>query len=292
MNFKTGFGLAVFVVIVLAILSSIFGSWYVIDQGERGVILRNGSIIGIAEPGLHFKFPFIMDVERISVQTHKQLFPNLQAYSGDQQPADVTVSVNYHVSPLAVGEVYANFKDLPTLVERVLVAQTPEATENTFGQYTSVSAVKNREQFGRDLSHKLQAKINETHAPIIIDSVNVENIDFGKAYEQSVASNMQAEVAINTRRQNLQTEKINADIARTTAQGAADARLAQAKANAEAITLTGEAEAHALAVKGKALAENPQLVGLMAVEKWNGVLPTQQVPGSTVPFINLPQPRN
>ena len=40
-------------------LSIVLGSWYTIDQRERGVILRNGKLIGTATPGLGFKIPFI-----------------------------------------------------------------------------------------------------------------------------------------------------------------------------------------------------------------------------------------
>lgn len=291
MSIKAGVSLGGVVVIALVGLSTIFGSWYVIDQGERGVVLRNGRIVDVADPGLHFKMPLINDVARVSVQQHKATYKDLQAYSNDQQPADIRVSVNYRVAPGAVPDVYAGYRNLDTLVARILDAQTPEATENTFGQYTAVSLVKNRDQFGADLAKKLQAKIVATHAPLIIDSVNVENVIFSKKYEDSVEANMQAEVAINTRRQNLETEKVNAEIARTVAQGEADSRLARAKADAQAITLRGDSEAHALKVKGQALAENPLLVSLMSVEKWDGVLPKQQVPGSAVPFVNLPAPK-
>lgn len=287
MGIKANLSLGGVAVVALVGLSTIFGSWYVIDQTERGVILRNGKIVGTAEPGLNFKLPFITDVERISVQQHKQKFDKLQAYSADQQPADIRLSVNYHVSPGVVPDVYAGYKNLESLVSRILVAQAPEAAENTFGQYTAVSVVKNREQFGVDLAKKLQTKITASKAPLVIDSVNVENIDFGERYEASVAANMQAEVAIATRRQNLETEKVNAEIVRTTAQGAADAKLAQAKADADAIAMMGNAQAHALKAKGDALAANPLLVDLMAIEKWDGELPKQQVPGSTVPFLKL-----
>jgi regulator of protease activity HflC (stomatin/prohibitin superfamily) len=35
-------------------LAVAFGSWYTVDQTERGVLLRNGAIIGVAQPGLGF----------------------------------------------------------------------------------------------------------------------------------------------------------------------------------------------------------------------------------------------
>ncbi|EBJ6658730.1 prohibitin family protein [Salmonella enterica] len=287
MGFKQGFSLAVIGIVVLAVLSGIFGSWYTIDQSERGVILRNGRIVGTAEPGLHFKLPFIMGVERVSVQTHKAAFPVVAAYSNDQQPANIRLSVNYSVSPDSVAEVYASSKTVENLVARSLNSSLPEQTENTFGKFTAVSVVRNRADFVQELNKNVRAKLASIKAPLIIESVNVENIDFSRAYEQSVEANMQAEVAIATRRQNLETEKVNADIARTKANGAADAVRAAAQANADAIRMKGDAEAHALQAKGKALADNPNLVDLMAVEKWSGLLPTTQVPGASVPFLNL-----
>lgn len=287
MGIKQGVSLVITLVIVLAILSGIFGSWYSIDQSERGVILRNGRIIGVAEPGLHFKWPFIMDVERISVQAHKATFPVVSAYSNDQQPANIRLSVNYSISPDRVAEVYAGSKTVDNLVARSLNSSLPEQTENTFGQFTAVSVVRDRAAFVKELNQNVRAKLASIKAPLLIESVNVENIDFSAAYEASVEANMQAEVAIATRRQNLETEKVNADIQRTTANGAADAVRAAAQATADAIRMRGDAEAHALEAKGKALAENPGLVDLMAVEQWHGVLPSTIVPGAAVPFINL-----
>ncbi len=46
-------------VILLGILSVVLGSWYTIDEGERGVVLRYGAVSGVAQPGLGFKIPVI-----------------------------------------------------------------------------------------------------------------------------------------------------------------------------------------------------------------------------------------
>ena len=53
----------------LVVLIAILGSWYTVDQTERGVLLRNGAVIGTAQPGLGFKVPLIDGVEKISVKT-------------------------------------------------------------------------------------------------------------------------------------------------------------------------------------------------------------------------------
>ncbi len=50
-------------------LTVIGGSWYTVDEGYRGVALRNGAVIGTSEPGLGFKMPIIdsvIDITRAS----------------------------------------------------------------------------------------------------------------------------------------------------------------------------------------------------------------------------------
>ena len=56
------------VVIGLTALTILGGSWYTVDQGERGVMLRNGAITGVSEPGLGFKLPIIDRVVDIDVR--------------------------------------------------------------------------------------------------------------------------------------------------------------------------------------------------------------------------------
>ena len=97
---------------------------------------------------------------------------------------------------------------------------------------------------------------------------------------------MKAEVAVKTREQQLETEKIQAQISVTQAQAKADAALAQAKAEAQAIELRGNAEAAAIEVRAKALASNQNLVELTKAERWDGKLPTTVLPGGTMPFID------
>ena len=62
-------GIAAASIAGIVALIIILGSWYTVDQTERGVILRNGAVIGTAQPGLGFKVPLIDGVEKISVKT-------------------------------------------------------------------------------------------------------------------------------------------------------------------------------------------------------------------------------
>ena len=270
-------------VLGLLLFVSLTGSFYTVDEKERGVVLRNGKFIDVAEPGLGFKLPFLETVKFISVQNHATRYEQLQAYSRDQQSASLNVSVSWHVTPGEVADVYKSYGDLETLLSRLISRQVPTQVENVFGRYTAINAVQNRGQFVTDVSAAIKA---EVHGPVVIDSVQVENIDFSDAYEKSIEERMKAEVQVKTREQMLATEEVQAKIRVTQAQAEADSQLAQAKADAEATRLRGEAEADAIRARAQALASNQNLVELTKAERWNGVLPTTVLPGGTVPFID------
>lgn len=268
---------AVFLLMVL------FGSWYTIDQGERGVHLRNGAVVGSAEPGLGFKVPLIDTIKRVSIQNLTVQYNAVQAYSKDQQTAVIRVSVSFHVPPTEVIALYSEYGSIEGLTSRLVDRQVPTQVENVFGQYTAISAVQSRVLFVQDVNNAIRKAVV---GPVVIDSVQIENIDFSDAYEKSIELRMQAEVLVQTEKQNLEKEKVNAEIAVTQARGRADSSLAEARASAEATRLKGDAEAAAIKAKAEALAQNQNLVELTKAERWNGVLPTTMIPNSTIPFLN------
>src|SRR4030088_1896790 len=102
-------GIAAAVVVGLVALIVILGSWYTVDQTERGVLLRNGAVIGTAQPGLGLKVPLIDGVEKISVKTATYTWDKMNSYSYDQQPADLWISVALRASPKIVSFLSAEF---------------------------------------------------------------------------------------------------------------------------------------------------------------------------------------
>ena len=292
------FGVAVAGVVGLVLLSSVFGSWYTIDQGERGVVLRNGAISYVADPALHFKLPFVDSVERIDVREQVQRWicvdadhcqgsdlGLMQAYSKDQQPAELRVSVNYSVPVDKVAEVYAEYGSVDNLVARALSRKAPQAVKEVFGSFNAATAVSERARFSQEALVALQNMLKDD--PIIVTALQIENIDYSTAYETAVEDRMLAEVEVAKRNQQLQTEKINAEIAVTQAQGRADSVKAEADALAYATRVQGEATADAIRLRGGALRDSPDLIDLTRVEKWNGVLPVTVLPNDTIPFLDV-----
>lgn len=281
---KAVLGIGGAVVAGLVALTVVGGSWYTVDQGERGVMLRNGAITGTAEPGLGFKMPIIDKVVDIDVRTQAKVYENILAYSRDQQTAGLTVSVNFRVPADAVTTVYEEYGSVNGLAARLLDRKVMDETKNIFGQFNAVTAIQDRSRLVAEVQMRIQSAVV---GPIIIESVQIENIDFSDAYENSIEQRMLAEVEVQKVRQNAEREKVQAEILVIQAEATAAARVAQAKAEAEAITLRGNAEAEAINARGEALRENPSLIDLVSAERWDGKLPTTMVPNAAVPFVSV-----
>ncbi|MFW8567050.1 prohibitin family protein [Orrella sp. 11846] len=268
----------------LVILTLSFGSWYQVDQGERGVLLENGRLLRVEDPGLGFKIPVIESVRFVSVRDQNVVM-NLEAYSYDQQPASMQVSVTYSVPADRVADLYSEYGTLSNLQTRVIERRTPDAVKNAFGKYTAVRAIQEREKLGLDATQAVIQSMRD--APVQIVGVQIEEVGFSSAYEHSIEQRMLAQVQIETTRQQKETAAINAEIKVVNATADADARRQEYQAQADGIRLKGEAEAAAIKARAQALSENTNLVSLIAVERWDGVLPSTQVPGSALPFIGI-----
>jgi regulator of protease activity HflC (stomatin/prohibitin superfamily) len=267
----------------LIFLTAIGGSFYTIDAGERGVLLRNGKIVGVAQPGLGFKVPFIDDVVEISVRDHVQAFKT-EAYSRDQQPAEIQFTVSYRLLVDRVEDIYQTYGSRKGVVDRLIVRKALEESKTVFGGFNADTAIRERGRLNSEMHTTIQQSVD---GPVIILGVQIEDIKFSGAYEKSIEDRMLAEVHVQRELQNLNREKVLADTVRTKAAGEADRVRAVAQADADAIKLRGHAEAEAIKARSAALRDNPLLIELVQAEKWNGALPTTMLPGSTLPFVSV-----
>lgn len=258
--------------LVAIVLMTLFGTWYTVDQGEEAVVLTNGQISSVKGAGLYFKAPFFQTVETFSTRTEKSQYKDVETYSKDIQTAKVSITVNHRLDPSKVGEIYqtlgANYG------EKMIDNTVLNTIKIVFGQYSATESIDHRAALVKDMNTALTSKL----APygIIIDNVAVENIAFSDSYDKAVESRMKAEVEVQQANQTLLQEKIKADIARTQAQGKADAALTAATSEAKAIRL-----------KGEALRDNPEVVKLTIAQGWDGVLPQVMLPSGATPMINM-----
>ena len=267
------------IVAILFIFVSLNGAWYTVNQGERAVLLRWGQAVATEGPGLHFKVPYMEQVTFLSVREEKESFKT-EAYSKDQQPATVEVSVNYRLPDGDVLDVYSNVG--PDYVSKLIDTQLPRRLKEVFGQFSAQAMIDDRTQLGIEVEKSLERALDNRGLQII--SVQIEDVSFSDVYEHAVENRMRTEV-----------EKAQAEAEKAKRITAADAAAyevkAAADAEAHATEVRGAAEASAIHARADALKDNPNLVSLTAVEKWNGQLPQTMVPGSALPFVQIPANR-
>ena len=266
----------------IALVVLVASTYFTIDEGERGVVLHWGAVVGEAGPGLHFKMPIITTIEKISVQVQKEAFDKvgdtdtrLQAYSRDQQPATIAMAVNYHVTDASA--VYSQYGSLINMKSRVINSRAYEQVKTVFGQFDAADAIQKRALLNAEVFNAIRKSVS---GPVVIDSVQIEDITFSTQYETAVELRMQAIVKQQQAEADKQKRIIDADASAYEVKAASDAKAHQ-------IEVQGKAEAGAIQARGDALRNNPSLPTLVAAEKWNGVLPTTMMPGNTVPFINV-----
>lgn len=266
--------LVIFAVLAVFVgLPVLFGSWYTVDQGERVVVTRNGAVVDEAGPGLHFKTPFVDSVQSFTVRTSKTSWEKISGHTSDQQQIiDISAALNYHLDPGQVREIYSqlgtHYKD--TKLDSVFLSEIGIQ----LGKFTAQELTSRRDDVAAQIAEQTRVQMTPYH--IIVESVQLGAPTFNKSFEDNITALISQETAVRTQKQALEAAKVTADIARTSAQGTADARVISASAEAKAIDL-----------QSAALRASPEYVRLKAVEKWDGKTPTQMVPGSAVPFVNL-----
>jgi regulator of protease activity HflC (stomatin/prohibitin superfamily) len=277
-------GIAITIVVAFLLVLFPAAPFFTVEQGEAGVVLRFGKVVQVAEPGLHFKVPIVDQVYRMSTRIEKRIYDKVQSYSRDVQEASVRLSVNYHVPIASIGEVYARYGT--NYATRVIDPVVPDRFKKVFGQYQAATVVSERVKLGQEIEVAIRESVPDT---IVVDTVQFENVDFSANYIKAIEAAAQAEAQTRQSRNELERERVEAQKKVVQAQAQAQQIRERAQADADAIRLRGEAEARAIAAKAKAFVDNPGYSTLVAVERWNGVLPQTMLPGAALPFVTVPQ---
>lgn len=281
-------GWVVFAVLAVFGLLIVFGSFFKIDQGERGVYLRNGAYVRTVDAGLGFKFPIFDDVKRFSLRTHIVKVEADEAYSYDQQPANVSLSVNYSLNPERVAAFYNRFGTQENMETTFLYPRIRKEFKVVFGTITGQVAITERQKLNDAAAAALQVALGDM---VTIEGFQLEDAKFSDEYVKTINQRMQAQINVETEKQNALKEAQIATGVVNKANGDRDAQIARAEGQAREIELLGNAEAGRILARATALRDNPSLVTLTMAERWNGVLPTTMVPGGVVPMLNLPTTR-
>lgn len=266
--------------IIVWIASSLFAlivilsGFEVINAGEVGIRLSMGAIKG--EPiteGLYFKKPFIDTIEAMNVRTQKAEVET-GAASKDLQDVKVKAAVNYQLDATKANNTWREFQN--KYEDAIVVPSILESIKAATSQYTAEELITKRAEVREKIVNILGEKLSTRG--IFVREVNITNFDFSQSFNEAIERKVTAEQTALAEKNRLEQVKYEAQQAVEKAKGEADARIA-----------TAEAEARAIKIQAEAITQQggQDYVNLKAIEKWNGTLPQQMIPGATVPFINL-----
>ena len=244
--------------ILLLILG--LGSSGTVNYGERGVLLRFGAVTGnVKNEGLYFKIPFIDHVEILDIKTKKSEV-DADASTKDLQMVTSKVALNYHINPTGIAQFFQKFGNNFEL--NVLDPGLQEILKAVTARYTAEEVIIKREQVREDTN----ALLRERFLPqgMVIDGLNIVSFHFSKVFNDAIEAKVTAE-------QNAL---------------AAKNKLEQVKFEAQQMVEAANGKAKAIQVEASAIANNPLVLQLRALEKWNGILP-QYVGSGSIPFIQL-----
>lgn len=295
-------GGAIIACIVLFLASM---SYYTVRPYERAVLTRFGSLVGVQGEGLHFKLPTVDAVTyiRTDVQNITTKQP-ANTYTIDNQEVDVVFNLFFRIPIDKVEYIYRNVQDYRERLEAITV----DRLKAEMGKVNVAHVAEKRGEL-RDRIKDVLVREGATLGLQITD-FQLTNLEYTKSFKAAVEQAAAAKAMVETREQELQQSKKqaeqvaiqaegranalraqargDAEANATRAKGEAEARLLVAQADAKAIQLKGEAEAAAIKAQADALTSNAQLVELRKAEKWNGSLPSTML-SNVVPFMGVDQ---
>ncbi len=236
-----GIGIVIVVLVVAAAQST-----YVVQPGFRGVEVTLGKVSERFKPeGFGTKSPFVTHIVNIPVRQLARQLP-AECYSSDLQQVNMSLRVLYRIPEASVVRIYKEYAGDP--FETLIAPRVQEAVKEVTALQSAEQIVKRRE----DIKAKsLVAARDKVGGILDIEDIVLENITLSKELEAAIESKMVQE------------------------QEAAKARFTQQKAQIEADTaiIRAKGEAEAIRVRAEAIRDNPGLIQLQIVEKWDGKAP-------------------
>ncbi len=196
---KGGSNLPIYLGLLVLLGLWIFKSVYILDEQERGVVLRFGEYQTIIQPGFNFQ-PFLIDtVYRVNVTAERQYEPsvvNSLMLTGDENIVVVPLTVQY------------NIKDVRNYVLNVRdpVGALEQATDSAIRHVVGSSNLDNVISAGRELlrvevEERLQTYLDSYGAGINIIDVTLQKAEppeaVKPAFDDVIAANADKERTIN-----------------------------------------------------------------------------------------------
>ncbi len=256
--------IAAFVLFVMVII--LISSIGTIPAGHRGVILTFRAVTGrILNEGIYFVVPGIQSVELMSVRVEAYEAEAASA-SRDLQEVKTKVTLNYWLDPKTVDKVY---QTLGRQYEpRIIRPAIQEAVKASTALFDAEKLITERAKIKEKIHEYLKERLSE-HG-ILVDAVSITDFSFSPDFTRAIEAKVTASQLALKAQRDLERVKMEAQ-----------QKVEQAKAEAEALRLQ----------KQQVTTELIELrrieVQRLALEKWDGHLPSLVAGSNLVPIMDI-----
>lgn len=156
------------IVVALAIWAA--SGFYLVDQSERGVVLRFGKFQEVVTPGLQWNPPLIDDVRMVNVTRVRSLTQTQSMLTQDENIVSVEISAQYQVAdPRAY---VLNVRNPELSLENAL----DSALRHVVGGTDMIDILTSgREILGSSVASRLQSYLDNYGTGILLQTLNVES---------------------------------------------------------------------------------------------------------------------
>ncbi|MBA2779220.1 FtsH protease activity modulator HflK [Billgrantia kenyensis] len=156
------------VVIALGIWGAM--GFYLVDQAERGVVLRFGEFQTVVGPGLHWNPPLIDDVRMVNVTRVRSLTQTQSMLTRDENIVEVEISAQYQVNNPR--DFVLNVRNPQLSIENAL----DSALRHVVGGTDMIEILTSgREILGSSVASRLQTYLDSYGTGIRLQTINIES---------------------------------------------------------------------------------------------------------------------
>lgn len=282
------------ILIIIGVALFLMAPYAIVPAGHVGVIEFLGKVDEEEmQPGFHLKNP-VSQVYYYETRDQKLDIKAVGVPSQDQLITKVDLTVLWKVNPELAAEAY---KESGTL--QMLQAKQLEPSIRTLLREAGKGVAKAEEFFNDGVQTDMQTKmltglLSLKEKGIIALKVQMRNIELPKQVSDGVMAKKRQEQLAEQQKAEFerfkteQQQKVaQAEAEKQAALQEAERRRALADARAYEIEAESKARAEAIRLEGEVLEDNPEVLKLRAIERWDGMFPKMMMGEGTMPMIDM-----
>jgi regulator of protease activity HflC (stomatin/prohibitin superfamily) len=279
-------------------VAALMGSFTQVEAGSVAVVKQFGRVVGVFQPGLNWKLPFIQ--ETIRYRTQEILYETsedptksnadyrdveVDTATSDGQQILARYTVRFRIDGSKAADIVNNLGTEEEVVEKVVKANSRVHARNILKQFPASDLYSgNVERAQSEISQRLADDFSKEGLELIF--FGLRSIQFTEAYRNAVEQKQIEKENIATK-ENL-AKQAEFEKNRTVTQAQAEAerqkleRIGVAQGEAESIRLKAQADAEAIRVKADAQADankkiseslDQNVISWQALQNWSGNYP-------------------